>query len=449
SPGAEDRLASFTELVATAIANNQAHESLEQLAEEQAALRRVATLVARGPGPEPVFRAVAAEVSALMDAEAAAIVRFEDDGKRTVMAGAERGNRPGERVNLDLDYIVASVRETRRAARFDTDDPAAAGMPELVRSVGIRSVVATPVIVEGKLWGAITIASFGRSLAPGTERRLVDFTDLVETAVANTQAREQVATLADEQAALRRLATLVVKGVEADKLFSSVVAEVARLLGASAAQLDRYEPDGTTVIIASFHELDWQTLDSELPVGKQWSPGPASLTAAVRETGRAARVDDYTDVRGEIGEIARAAGIGSACGAPISVDGALWGAIRVLAQLGIALPPDRGARLEAFREIVATAVSNAAARAALRDLAREQAALHRVAALVAEGADSSIVFEAVCEEAVKLFGAANVNLSHYTPDGFNVSVAGWSADGRNMPKGGRWPLTPDTIGGQV
>jgi signal transduction histidine kinase len=191
--GAEVRLAAFTELVATAIANAESGEALARLAEEQAALRRVATLVARRLGPEPVFRAVADEVSVLFGPSVSAIVRFEDDDKVTVLADRGGWNPPGSRVELDPDYVVSSVRKTHSAARFDTDDPAAAGMPELVRSLGIRSAIAAPVIVEGEPWGATTIVAFDRSFPPDTERRLVAFTELVATAVANAESRSELA----------------------------------------------------------------------------------------------------------------------------------------------------------------------------------------------------------------------------------------------------------------
>src|SRR6185312_6460820 len=156
---AEARIAAFTELVATAVSNAQAREDLQRLADEQAALRRVATLVAGGMGPGEVFGAVAAEVGVLFGADVAAIVRFEDDGTVTVLGDEGGPHASGKRVSLDEGYVVHRVRETTRSARFDTDDPSAAAMPSLVRAFGIRSSVASPVVVQGDLWGAITAAS--------------------------------------------------------------------------------------------------------------------------------------------------------------------------------------------------------------------------------------------------------------------------------------------------
>ena len=189
----EARLTDFTELVATAIANAESREARAVLTEEQAALRRVATLVAQGMPADALFSAVCDEVEALAGADGSAVLRFETDGTVTVMGTHAGGHPVGARLEPNPDYIVAEVRRTGRAARFDTDDPAAPGMPEVVRAERIRSGLASPIVVEGELWGAITTASRERPLPAGMERRLADFTELVATAISNLQARAELA----------------------------------------------------------------------------------------------------------------------------------------------------------------------------------------------------------------------------------------------------------------
>ena len=114
-----------------------------RLVEEQAALRRVATLVANGVEPEPLFDALAGEVEALFGADIGAVVRFEDDGMVTVMGAHGGPHRPGARSDLDPDYVVAAVCRTHRAASFELEawegEP-----PAVVRDWGVRSAVATP-----------------------------------------------------------------------------------------------------------------------------------------------------------------------------------------------------------------------------------------------------------------------------------------------------------------
>src|SRR4029077_10119703 len=143
---------------ATAIANADARAEVERLAHEQAALRRGATLCAQGVPADALFHAVCDEVDAVVGAEVSAVIRFEPDGTLTLM-GTNAGRHPvGARLELDPDFVVAEVHPSGRVARFDTDAPAAPGMAEIVRAVGIRSALASPIVVEGELWGAITTA---------------------------------------------------------------------------------------------------------------------------------------------------------------------------------------------------------------------------------------------------------------------------------------------------
>ena len=156
---------------------------------EQAALRRVATLVARGVGPDPVFAAVAEEVGVLFGADTAAVVRFEPDAQVTVMGGyGGAHSRPGWRGTLDPRLALASVQATGRAARRDTDDPPVT-TPE-----GVRGAVASPIVVEGRLWGAIAAGSRRGRLPADTEQRLADFTELVATAIANAESQAELTT---------------------------------------------------------------------------------------------------------------------------------------------------------------------------------------------------------------------------------------------------------------
>src|SRR5262249_56492866 len=121
----------------------------------------------------------------------AAIVRFDDGEKVTVLVDQSGWYQPQDHPTLDPDWVVAAVRRTKRAARFDTEDPSAPGTPEAARATGMGSAVAAPVVVEGELWGAIAIGSHDRSLPPAAEQRLGDFTHPGATPVAHTHARQQ------------------------------------------------------------------------------------------------------------------------------------------------------------------------------------------------------------------------------------------------------------------
>src|SRR6478735_3969524 len=413
----EARLGEFTELLAAAISNAEATEAATRLAGEQAALRRVATLVAEGAGPEGVFRAVAGEVGAMFGSDISAIVRFAEDGEAIVLGDIGGPHESGKRVSLDPGYVVDQVRRTRRSARFDTDDPSAADMPSLVRSMGIRSAVASPIVVVGKLWGAITAASVRGSLAAGAERHLPEFTELVATAVSNTQARDALAALVDEQAALRRVATLVAHDAPSATVFEAVAAEVGELLDASLTVLGRYDSDGAATAIGS-----WSSSPQIIPVGTRAAIGGRNVLSIVAETGRPARLDDYDDATGEAAEIARAFGWRSSIAAPITVEGRVWGVMLVATQREQPFPDGDEERLAQFTDLVATAAANAQSHDAARRFGEEQAALGRVATLVATGAAPKQVFTAVVDEVSSLLGLERIE-DYTTLDGEIARVA--------------------------
>jgi signal transduction histidine kinase len=184
----ESQIASFTELVATAIENAEARAELRRMADEQAALRRVATLVARGGSPELVFDMVAEELGQLTNADITGIFRFESDGTATMMGirGVRAGEMSvGERRTLDPTSAIALVQATGESARYDVGDA-------MLREWGIQSAVGSPINVAGRRWGGISIASRHAPFPPDTEQRLVEFTEIVATAIANAESQAQL-----------------------------------------------------------------------------------------------------------------------------------------------------------------------------------------------------------------------------------------------------------------
>jgi signal transduction histidine kinase len=168
---------------------------LGRLLEEQAALRRVATLVARGVPPAEVFVAAAEAAGRLPGADDAAVARFEPDGAAAVVAGLGEGHGklpPGRRWEADGLSPMIMVWRTGRAARVDQDRSLAPAADE-PRRMGIRSVAASPILVEGSLWGAMCVSARRTPLPPDTEERLASFTELVATAIATAGSRAELA----------------------------------------------------------------------------------------------------------------------------------------------------------------------------------------------------------------------------------------------------------------
>jgi signal transduction histidine kinase len=194
--GIEERLAAFIELAATAIANAQAHEELQNFADEQSALGRVAVLVARGAQPETVFSAVAEEAGRLFGVHHAAVTRYGADGGRTVIAtwsSIGPALRVGLQSPLTGENMHTMVYRTGRAARIDDYGAASGRSADDARDMGIRAAVGVPIMVEGRLWGVMYLGSVSGPLPPGTEERLEAFTDLAATAIANAEAQAELA----------------------------------------------------------------------------------------------------------------------------------------------------------------------------------------------------------------------------------------------------------------
>jgi signal transduction histidine kinase len=195
--GTESRMAEFTELAATAISNVQARAEVERLAEEQAALRRVATMVAQERSPEEVFARVAAEVGRIGGAETAVIHRFDPDGHSTIVASYGKLQESfwvGSRWALEGNSVAAGVYRTARPVRFDHYETSAGSIAVSARALGIRSGVGSPIVVTGRLWGVIAAGtSLPAPLPADAEPRMAEFTELAATAISNVQARSDLA----------------------------------------------------------------------------------------------------------------------------------------------------------------------------------------------------------------------------------------------------------------
>src|SRR5258705_1245524 len=173
---------------------------------------------------------------------------------------------------------------------------------------------------------------------------------------------ERAHALAELQAALRRVATLVARGVTPAQVYAAVATELARCLGVCYSALWRYEPDGAATLLAARDDDPGLT---KMPVGARFSLEGDSVPAMVLRTGRPARMDSYENAAGSIAARLRDLGLRAAVGAPIVVDGPVWGAAIVGSSRPVPLPPDTEARVADFTDLVATAIANAQAHAEL------------------------------------------------------------------------------------
>jgi PAS domain S-box-containing protein len=323
------------------------------------ALHRVATLVAEGVQPQDLFAIVAEEVSRVVDISAVSVVRYELDGTATECANFDRGEKlfpAGVRWSIEGTNILRLIRDSGAAARIDDYAGLKGEMAAIIRSTGIRSTVGVPIVVAGRLWGTIVGSTTEPDPLPeDTASRLADFTELLATAIENAEPREALERLVDEQAALRRVATLVAHGVRPDEIFAAVSDEVGRLVGTDSAAVVRFDDDAPGIVFVGVAS----NMSDAFPLGARWVFEDGMASAEVYRTGRSARggARDWSTVEGPVGETHHRLGIVSTVASPIVVEGRRWGAMTVQSQQP--LPLDTEERLEKFTELVATAIANA------------------------------------------------------------------------------------------
>jgi GAF domain-containing protein len=445
-PDAQDRLADATGAV------GGSRDRLTVLIEQQAALRRVATLVARGVSPSETFAVVVEEMARCLHVDIAAVYRYEADGSGVVVgmySGLDAMPTVGEHVSLEGDNIGALVLSTGRTARMDSHENAAGPIAERVHKAGVRSAVGVPIVVDDQVWGTAIVATRHREpLPPDTEARLGDFAELITTAIANAGAHAVLRQLSEQQAALRRVATLVARGASPSEVFSAVAEEIAHCLDVPNVEVFRYEDNGAVIVGVGSYAASGVPLPS---VGERIPTEGDNISARVFRTGQAVRMDSYAVAVGPLAERVRAMGMRSVAGAPIVVDERVWGTAIVGSNEAYPLPPDTEERLADFADLGATAIANADTRDQLRAVVEQQAALRRVATLVAQGVASSQVFGAVAEEMCRCLRFDNATVNQYDGDEMLVlAIANNSpvfAD--TVQAGERLPIDGDYAGGRV
>jgi signal transduction histidine kinase len=171
---------------------------LQTLLAEQAALRRVATMVAGGTPAPALFEGVCRELGELLAVKSTDMIRFEDERSATVVGVWASDGAPsfpvGERVPIEGETVTAKLFRSGLPERVDDYEDVEGKLAQLLRDSGMRSVVGAPIYVAGRLWGAVMATSLvAYSFPPGTEERIASFAELVTAALADVDAREQLA----------------------------------------------------------------------------------------------------------------------------------------------------------------------------------------------------------------------------------------------------------------
>jgi transcriptional regulator with GAF, ATPase, and Fis domain len=227
--------------------NARLYAAYRRLAEEQAALRRLATLVARGVEPSEVFDAVVNEMRRCVSAQTAGLWRYESSGEITKVAAADHPAAPlakwpvGSRTPIDGNTLAGIVQRTGRPARMDSYENSAGSLAAKVRDTGVCATVGVPVIVDGRVWGLAAVGSVEPGPMPAdTEVRISGFAELIGTAVVAGYRDEQKRQMFDDTSRRPSLIDSLLEGRVFDDCSLSEVAGYLRL-----------PKDGPFVVIAA------------------------------------------------------------------------------------------------------------------------------------------------------------------------------------------------------
>ncbi len=433
-PDSEDRLGQFAGLMAAALANAQAGADLQRLADEQAALRQVAELIARGGATDEIFAAVAANASHLLDDAPMTLTRFDGDGELVVLANHGGPAPIGTRLVYEPATLPDRVRRGARAVRVD--DYTYEADAEMATRFNLAAAVSVPITLSIDVWGMLTATSDADPMPPDTEDRLEQFAGLVAAALSNVQARDELHAMADEQAALRSIAELAAQDVPAERVLAAVARQASRLTDVSASVLLSYEPDGSSELVA----IDGSIAD--VTVGMRAPATGDGATQRVWRTHQPARIANLEGMTGRWAKIGHDNGYTTSVAVPILIHGSLWGAVIAVGR-DKPLPAEIQTRLANLADLAGTAVAAEHARTELQALADEQGALRSVAELAAQDVPAEDVLAAVAQQASRLTDVDFSTLLRYEPDG-STEIAALDGAPPGIAVGMRAPDTGDS-----
>ncbi len=301
-----------------------------------------------------------------------AAARRGDPAARST-ASIEEGKSRVDAIRAEFEALDAAERNL--ADTRDHEAQVAANRATLAAALGIAGSVVLIVIFTVYLARAIVVpvrraSAMAGHLAGGDLDARLPETGIGEIGLLersfNTMGRslhsnqDELARLAGEQAALRRVATFVARGVAPSEVFAVVVEEIGQLLGADGTRMLRYEPDNSVTVVAV-----WGVTADKVPVGTRTPLTGVNVASEVLRTGAPCRMDSMAEATGPLPESMAAAGVRSTVGAPIVVEGRIWGVMTALGVGDRPLAADAEARFVDFTDLVATAISNTEARTQL------------------------------------------------------------------------------------
>ena len=296
---------------------------------------------------------------AILDAALDCVISMDRDGLITYFnAAAERtfARDADEVIGLEMAEVIVppSLRDRHRE-----------GLARHLRT-GERRVLDRRIELQGmRADGSefpveLTVTRVELGDEPGFTAYIRDISERKQAEANLIAAEQHLKLVAAEQAALRRVATLVARGAVSRDVFDAVCEETGRLFEATNVNLAHFTPAGTNLTVAS-----WSLHGNHIPRGTELPLEGETINAMVQRTKTPARVDSYDGVSGELAQLIRKLGVRSEIAAPVVIDGHVWGALVAGSDKNEPLSEGTESRLAKFAELIATAVSNATARAEL------------------------------------------------------------------------------------
>jgi signal transduction histidine kinase/CHASE3 domain sensor protein len=415
--------------------------------------RTLVALVSDDPPSAPLARGIVRAERAYIDDYSAPLIEAarRGEGSADSTATAVAGKQRVDALRAQFDRLLGQLQ--RASATSTARAESATGRASAGAAIGLGGSLVLIVLYVAYLRRAMVLpirraATMAERLAGGDLGARLPETDAAEVGTLERAFnvmgrslqcnRDDLAALAEEQSALRRVATLVARGAPPPEVFAAVAEELARLFPHTVTNVLRYEPDGSGTVVGG-----WSDDASHITVGANLTLDGEGVAVSVLQTRRPARTDHFDGPLGSVPGAFQRAGIRTGVGSPIVVEGKLWGVAISASAKSDALPPEAEQRVTAFTELAATAIANAQARYELHGIADEQAALRRVAMLVARAAPPGEVFTAVAEEIGRLLPADVTAIGRYDGGPTVTGIGGGGtmhdpgAVGRSASLGGR------------
>jgi PAS domain S-box-containing protein len=323
------------------------------------AIRRLAAEASAGATSEDLAVAVAEEIISLLSADGSVVLRYDGDDSVSVGGAAAPGHQiftRGARFPFAEGGVTTEVRRTRKPVHASDYHQREGDAPRRVTALGYRTVIAAPVIVGDHLWGVITAGTVSdEHLPPGTENDLEVFAELCAVVLAGEENLALLESQTAEQAALLSVSRSLLEDPGRGLVLGIVAHEATVLLGLESGAVLEFQPDGSAEVAAQWHR------DPGAPV----ATGPDPVADLVRERREVVSVGDPDATARD--PALRALGRRFGWGAPIEIDGELWGALVVAGDAGSPVAIDAGRRLARFAELSSLVVARVEGRQALID----------------------------------------------------------------------------------